>query len=171
MKVKKIIKNQFLKKLRKKGIKIGNNCEISRNVCFGSEPYLISIGDNVRITNGCKFFTHDGSLWVLRNLGKVDKNADKIRPIKIGNNVNIGWNTMIMPGITIGDNVISGAGSIITKNVPSNSVVAGVPARIIETLDEYCDKVSNNLILTKGMNKEEKKAYLLSMYGDSNNEK
>ena len=165
-KIKKMIKLRYINKLRKKGLHIGTNCEISRNVCFGTEPYLISIGDNVRITNGCKFFNHDGSIWVLRNLGNVDKDADKIGIIKIGNNVNIGWNTMIMPGITIGDNVIIGAGSIITKDIPSNSVAAGVPAKVIRTLDEYCKKVTPDLVITKSMNKEEKKVFLLSKFGE-----
>ena len=171
MRLKKMLKNYRINHLRKLGMKIGNNCEISKNVTFGTEPYLISIGDNVRITNGCKFFCHDGSIWVLRNMQKVDKNADKIAPIKIGNNVNFGWNVMVMPGITIGDNVIIGAGSIVTKNIPSNSVAAGVPAKVIKTVDEYYEKISGELVITKHMNPNEKREYLVNKFGDINNEK
>ena len=49
---------------------------------------------------------------------------------------------MIMPGVTIGDNVIIGAGSIVTKDIPSNSIVAGVPAKIISTKEKYIVKVA-----------------------------
>ncbi len=59
--------------LRKLGVKIGKGCEIQRNVSFGSEPYLISLGDNVRVTEGCKFITHDGGVWVLRKLYKDNR--------------------------------------------------------------------------------------------------
>lgn len=165
------INSIYLFHLRRKGMKIGNNCEISRHALFGTEPYLISIGNNVRITNGCRFFCHDGSIGVLRNLEKIDKKSDKIAPIKVGNNVNIGWNTIIMPGVVIGDNVIIGAGSIVTRNIPSNCVVAGVPAKVIRSLDEYCEKVSPELVLTKGMSAKEKKEYLISIFGENNYEK
>ena len=157
--------------LRKKGMKIGQNCIISRKANFGTEPYLISIGNDVRITNGCRFFCHDGSVWVLRNLNKIDKNSDKVSPIKIGNNVNIGWNSIIMPGVTIGDNVIIGAGSIVTKDIPSNSVAAGVPARVIRTIDDYCKKVSAELVMTKGLSKKRKKEFLITKYGEVSYEK
>lgn len=55
-----------IKHLRNKGLRIGNGCEIYRSVNFGSEPYLISIGNDVRITSGVKFCTHDGGIWTLR---------------------------------------------------------------------------------------------------------
>lgn len=170
-KLKIIMKNRYICYLKKSGMQIGNNCEISKNVIFGNEPYLITIGDNVRITNGCRFFCHDGSVWVLRNLGMVDRCADKILPIKVGNNVNFGWNVMVLPGVTIGDNVIIGAGSIITRDIPSNSVAAGVPAKVIKSLDDYYKKVNNDLVLTKHMNNSDKKKYLLSKFGDNLYEK
>ena len=75
--------------LRKRGVKIGDKTYIEKNVVFGSEPYLISIGDNVRITSNVKFITHDGGMWVARNLGILE-NADKFGKINIGNNVKIG---------------------------------------------------------------------------------
>ena len=145
--------------LRKEGVKIGKNSEIYSNTSFGSEPYLIEIGDNVRITQGCRFTTHDGGMWVLRNNGKL-KNADKFGKIKIGNNVHIGINTIVMPGVNIGDNVVVGAGSIVTKNIPSNSVAVGAPARVIETIDEYYEKNKSKVLYTKNMNRNEKKTFL-----------
>ena len=102
--------------LRTYGIVIGKNSEIQSDVNFGSEPYLIELGDNVRITSGVKFVTHDGGLWVLRNNGRL-KNADKFGKITVGNNVHIGFNTIIMPGVNIGNNVIIGCGAIVTKDI------------------------------------------------------
>ena len=55
---------------RELGASIGEGCEIYGGVSFGSEPYLIRIGDNVRITSGVKLITHDGGMWVIRNLSK-----------------------------------------------------------------------------------------------------
>ncbi len=77
---------------------MGRNCVVSNNVYFGTEPYLISIGNQVRLTSNVQFVTHDGGMWVLRNMGLLD-NADKFGTIEIGDNVNIGWNTIIMPNV------------------------------------------------------------------------
>lgn len=152
-----------VKILRKQGIDIGENCEIYSNVSFGSEPYLISIGDNVRITSGCKFITHDGGVWVLRNLKLLD-NGDLFGKITIGNNVHIGLNTVIMPNVTIGDNCIIGCGAIVTKDIPDNSIAVGVPARVIETIDEYYKKNKERCDFTKNMSKKEKKEYIIKKY-------
>lgn len=141
-------------------MKIGENCIVDKTAEFGTEPYLISMGNNVRITKGVRFITHDGSLWVPRNLGLVDKKADFFGKIVIGNNVNIGWDAIIMPGVQIGDNCIIAAGAIVTKNVPDNSVAVGIPARVLESVQEYAHKKKNSCVLTKNMTSEEKKAYL-----------
>ena len=74
--------------IKKIGVKVGKNCEISRDIFWGSEPYLISIGDNCRITRGVEFITHDGGVWVLRNLYD-EKEIDVLGKIIVGNNVNI----------------------------------------------------------------------------------
>jgi acetyltransferase-like isoleucine patch superfamily enzyme len=145
------------------GITIGENCEIYENVNFGSEPYLIEIGKNVRITKGVTFITHDGGMWVLRNNGLL-KDADYFGKIKIGDNVHIGINSVIMPGVNIGDNVIIGVGSIVTKDIPSNSIAAGVPARVIRTLADYYNKYKNNVDYTKHLNADAKKKYLTEKY-------
>lgn len=141
--------------LRLSGVKIGTNSEIYPNVSFGSEPYLIELGDNVRLASGVQLITHDGGLWVLRNSGLLS-NCDKFGKIKIGNNVHIGVSAIILPGVTIGDNVIIGVGAIVTKNIPSNSVAVGVPAKIIESIDDYYDKNKDKIVFTKNMSKEEK---------------
>ncbi|EOV9526573.1 acyltransferase [Bacillus cytotoxicus] len=149
---------------RKTGIvKMGTGCEIYNNVSFGSEPYLVQMGDKVRITAGVRFVTHDGGLWVIRNLG-WSPNADKMGPIIIGDNVFIGWNTIVMPGITIGSNVVIGAGSIVSKDVPDNTVVAGIPAKVICSIEEYYNKNLHRLDETKNMSFEQKKKYYLSKF-------
>lgn len=144
---------------RKKGVKIGENCSIEKNIYFGTEPYLIEIGNNVRLTSGVKFITHDGGMWVLRNLGWLS-NADKFGTITIGNNVNVGWNTIFMPNVNVGDNVVIGAGAIVTKDVPSNMVYAGIPAKKICSIEEYCEKNKGKIDYTKSMTAREKRNYL-----------
>ncbi len=134
---------------------------IGSNVGFGSEPYLITIGDHTRINKNVQFITHDGSLWVVRNLYPEYRDADLIKPIKIGSNVQIGNNAIILPGIIVGDNCIIGAGAVVTHDVPNNSVVAGVPARYIESLEEYIEKNKAFFIHTKGLSSKEKREMII----------
>jgi len=109
------------------GVAVGEECRIYTSN-FGSEPFLISIGNKVTITSGVKLVTHDGSAWLMR-----DEKGRRYRyqPIKIGDNVFIGVNSIVMPGVKIDDRVIVAAGSVVTKSVPSGSIIAGVPAKII----------------------------------------
>lgn len=117
---------------RKQGVQIGDDCSIS-SCDFGTEPYLITIGNHVQITDGVKFFTHGGG-WVLR---EEIPNFDIFGRITIGNNVYIGNNAIILPGITVGDNVLVAAGAIVTKSIPTNSIVGGNPAKIIGNIDDF----------------------------------
>ena len=141
---------------RRIGVNVGDGCEFYRDICWGSEPYLITIGDNVRITSGVKFVTHDGGVWVLRNMKNLQK-IDLFGEIKIGNNVHIGFNSIIMPGVKIGNNCIIGCGAVVTKDVPDNTIVGGVPAKIIKNIDEYYNKHKENFDFTKGFSKDENK--------------
>ena len=145
---------------RKKGTTIGEGCELRGDYPFGSEPYLIALGNHVRVNSGVQFVTHDGSVWVLRGLaGKNEKYPEELKKsdifgsITVGNNVQINTNVMILPGVTIGDNVIIGAGAIVTRDIPDNSVAVGIPARVIETIDEYLAKHKklDDITYTKGM--------------------
>lgn len=142
---------------------IGSGCSVERDVVFGSEPYLISIGNNVRITFGVKFATHDGGMWTLRKCGLLE-NADVFGKIVVGDNTNIGWNAIILPGVKIGKNCVIGAGAVVTKDVPDNSVVAGCPAKVIETIDEYYEKAKGKCDFTKNMSWIDKKTYLMNKY-------
>jgi len=132
---------------RAMGVKVGKRCRIySTN--FSSEPYLISIGDHVTITDNVQFITHDGAVWVFR---EVHPNLDLFGEIKIGNNIFIGLNTILLPGTEIGDNVIIAAGSVLKGVYPANSVIAGVPGKIISTIEEYYQKNSEKFVALKGV--------------------
>ncbi|WP_104372166.1 acyltransferase [Desulfocucumis palustris] len=147
---------------RKLGVRVGRGGQILANPLkvFGTEPWLIKIGDHVDITAGVQFLSHDGGIWVARGLDPELNKYDSFKPITVGNNVMIGINSLIMPGITIGDNVIIGGYSVITKDVSSNSIVAGVPAKPISNLESYLERIQANLVPTKHMSQEQKRAYL-----------
>ena len=101
-------------------------------------------------------------MWVLRNLGLKD--IDCFGEIIIGDNVHIGWNAIIMPNVKIGDNCVIGAGAVVTKDIPNNSIAVGIPARVIETVEEYEEKVLTRCDYTKSLTYSEKKAYLLEKF-------
>ena len=144
------------------GVKIGKNCNI-QDVSFGSEPYLVEIGNHVQITAGTKIFTHGGG-WVFR-----DKypNFDYFGKVVIKDNVYIGNNCLIMPGVTIGSNVIIGAGSVVTKSVSDGKIVAGNPAKIIGETNELLERLLPFNINSKGLTYLEKKNLLLSLSNDN----
>ena len=125
------------------GFKAGKGCVVTGKINFGSEPYLIEIGNRVRITNNVTFHTHDGGTGVLR-----DKYPDinVFGRIIVKDNVFLGSNTTILPGITINENVIVAAGSVVTKDLEPDSVYAGIPARRIKSLQEYETKVLENAV-------------------------
>lgn len=150
------IKKNPIDYYRSIGVEIGDNCRLIGDVGFGSEPYLIKLGSHVSITTS-KFITHDGGVWVFRDDYPL---IDVIAPIIVGNNVFIGANCTIMPGVTIGNNVVIGAGSIVTKNLEENAVYAGIPARLVKSLDEYKKNILEKSIMTKGLNDIEKRKYL-----------
>lgn len=141
------------------GVKIGSNCRLI-NVSFSTEPYLITIGNHVSATQ-VRFETHDGGVWVFR-----DKNPelDIVKPIKVGNNVYIGFGAVILPGVSIGDNAVIGAYAVVTKDVPENTVSVGIPARVIKNVDEYIAKSVQSGDNTKSMSIEEKKFFYLNKY-------
>jgi acetyltransferase-like isoleucine patch superfamily enzyme len=106
--------------------------------CFGSEPWLITLGNNVHITGDCQFLTHDGSTLILR---KDIPDLELTAPIEIGNDVFIGFRTIILPGVKIGNRCIIGAGSVVNKSIPDNSVAVGNPCRVVKSIDDYLEKI------------------------------
>lgn len=106
-------------------IEIGENFYINHNSVFLDEA-KITIGNNVFIGPNCGFYTASHPLEAdLRNKG-----LETAKPITIGNNVWIGGNVCILGGVTIGDNTVIGAGSVVTKNIPENSVAFGYPCQV-----------------------------------------
>ena len=117
----------------------------------------IHLGKHVFINMGCKFqdqggiFVGDGTLIghnvVLATLNHARAPQDRASmvpaPIHIGQNVWIGANVTVLPGVTIGDGAIVAAGAVVTKDVPANTIVGGVPARVLRTIDEEEQQCTN----------------------------
>lgn len=144
--------------LREHGVVIGENLRLfnHNSICIDiTTPGLVQIGDNVVIAGNVTILSHDycTSVFMYRYFDYVSGRS----AIKIGSNVHIGQKAIILRGVTIGDNVIIGAGAIVTKDIPSDSVVAGIPARVVCTLDEYYQKRK-----TKAL--EEAKQYARELY-------
>ncbi len=120
---------------RKQGAQIGK-----RNRIFIRKldaPYLVKIGNHCTVASGVCLLTHDGGVWIFR-----DKFPDLqvFGPIEIEDNCFIGQNAIILPGVKIGKNSVIGAGAVVTKSIPPNSVAAGSPARVISTVEDYFEK-------------------------------
>ena len=103
-------------------------CFIDPTHCF-----LIDIGDNVTFSIRVTLMAHDAS--TKKSLGYT-----KIGRISVGDNVFVGANTTILPNVSIGNNVVIGANSLVTKSIPDNCVVAGNPARVLCSLEEFKEK-------------------------------
>lgn len=149
---------------RSRGAKIGEGCEIYTTASLGSEPYLVKLGNHVRLNEGVVLDTHDGGVWVLRGLKKEYANIDSFGKIKIGNNVHVGNNSIVLPGVTIGSNVIIGCGAVVTKDIPDNSIAVGVPAKVIESIEEYIKKNEEKFVNTKMLSRDDKEKYLKKMF-------
>ena len=136
--------------LRKKGAQIGEGVTIyapNKTLIDKTSPFLLKIGNKVRITEGVKILTHDYSWSVLKSFSSENIKMGQILgcqgAVEIGNNVFIGMNAIITCGVTIGDNVIIGAGSVVTKNCASDGVYAGVPAKRIMGIEDFYNKRKN----------------------------
>lgn len=163
-KIVRLYKNLFWsleRQAKSAGVKLGKNNFIASRF-WSTEPYLIEIGDNCQITAGVKLFTHGGAGAARRWYPKFDT----FGKVKIGNYVYIGNNSLIMPGVEIGDNVLIAAGSVVTKSLPSNVIVGGNPTKYICSIEEF---INNNLKYntdSKGVSPKEKREFLLSLSDD-----
>ncbi len=110
-------------------IHIGENFYANVN-CVILDGAKVSFGDNVFIAPNCGFYTAGHPLDVAqRNQG-----LEYALPITIGNNVWIGANVAVLPGVTIGDNCVIGAGAVVTKDIPENTLAVGNPARPVRKI-------------------------------------
>lgn len=144
------------------GVRMGEGCRLI-NVSFSTEPYLISLGDRVSAT-ACHFETHDGGVWVLR---QRHPNIDLVKRIVVGDNVFIGYGSVLLPGVTVGSNVVIGAYSVVSRDIPSNSVAVGSPAKVVRTIQAYEEKVLAEGKMTKGLREVAKRRYYESDIGQS----
>lgn len=137
----------FVAYARKLGVRVGEGCRIYI-LSWGSEPFLISIGNRVTVSSRVRFITHDGSTWLFRKGSKG--RFQKYLPIVVGDDVFIGANSILMPGVTVGSRVVIGAGTVVTKNVPDNSVVVGNPGRVVRSFDSLAEKISATCVFDDG---------------------
>ena len=125
------LKNQILRVL---GAKIGKNCLIYTSLCNIDKVYTknITIGNNVTIAKGVYLWCHDLAKNYIEKSKKVPFCEPYVGKIKIGDNCFIGTNAVILPDVTLGRDVVVGAGSIVTRSFTSNVVIGGNPAKIIK---------------------------------------
>lgn len=132
----------YINYLRSKHVSIGDNCIIyspNKTSIDVERGHMLKIGDYVKITSGVKILTHDYSRSVLCNLSEYG-DVGEAAVTKIGNNVFIGVNSIILMGSQIGNNTIVGAGSVVSGVFPDNVVIAGNPARVICDIKQYYEK-------------------------------
>ena len=129
---------ESIEELRARGVKIGKNTDLySTNIDY-NHGHLVEIGDNVGISTNVTILAHDAS--TKKKIGYT-----KIAGVKIGNGSWVGSGCIILPGTTIGDNVIIGAGSVVRGTIPDNSVAIGNPAKVICSTSEYIEKNKKKL--------------------------
>ena len=128
-----------VKLARRQGVSIGEDCHLVSMPKWGSEPWLITLGNHIEVSSDVHFITHDGSTWVFRN---QDRYKDVIRygKIEIKDNCFIGARTTMLQGVSIGPNSVVGACSLVNNDVEPNSVYAGIPAKRICSIEEYAEK-------------------------------
>ena len=112
-------------------IEIGENFFMNMN-CVILDGAKVTFGDNVFVAPGCGFYTAGHPL----DAEQRNRGLEYARPIKVGSNVWIGGNVCVLPGVTIGDNSVIGAGSVVTRDIPSGVVAAGNPCRVIRLIGE-----------------------------------
>ena len=121
--------------LMARGLVLGKNVTISASAYIdGSYPYLIRIGDNCSLAEHVRLLAHDATTF------KFINGHTRLGRIEIKDNCFIGERTIILPGVTIGPNVLVAAGSVVNRDIPPNSCVAGVPARVYAKFDQFIER-------------------------------
>ncbi len=147
-------KESFIRSLVNTGLELGNNVDIVSSFFFDPPHcFLISIGDNCTICPNVRLIAHDASTKKILGYTKIGR-------IIIKENCFLGDSVIVLPGVTIGPYSIIGAGSIVTHDVPSHTVAAGNPARVISTLDNYIQKIE---VLRDGKNDFTEKYFIQNL--------
>lgn len=146
------------------GMQVGERVNFISTPNFGSEPYLIKIGDDTTISFDVAFVTHDAATRVIRNLRDGNPETVIYGNIVIGRNCFIGCRTTLLAGVKIGDNTIIGACSLVNRDIPSNVIAAGNPCRVICSLEEYREKHEKDFLYMVSLPYKEKKEYLLKHF-------
>jgi acetyltransferase-like isoleucine patch superfamily enzyme len=129
-----------IRRARRDGVVIGDDCIFSGLPEFGSEPYLISIGSHVRFAGRVVMITHDGGIRVIQTLNPQRyQKVRKFGRIDIRDNCVIGWGAIILPGVTIGPDCVIAAGSVVTRSIPPGVLAAGNPAKPVMTVQQYAE--------------------------------
>jgi hypothetical protein len=103
-----------------------------------TRPSLVTIGSNCYFNSHFTLLTHD---WVTKVFIQSGREfLPSSGRVTIGNNVSTGQHVMVLKGVTIGDNVFIGAGSIVTKDIPANSIAVGAPCKVVMSLEDYYQK-------------------------------
>jgi acetyltransferase-like isoleucine patch superfamily enzyme len=124
--------------LRKCGVEVGENCFIApTGLETQIDPALLKIGNHVAIATGVSILNRDDATWVFEGDAR---GPGAYGPVVIHDNCFIGYRAIIYPNVRIGPNSVVGAGSVVTSDVPPNTLVMGVPARPFGSLDRYRDK-------------------------------
>lgn len=155
--------------LRSIGVKIGEKCDIYTTINdFGTEPWLIEIGNFVTIAGGVRFLNHDGASRLFRsNFENMNLFGNRFGKIHIHDNCFVGHSSILLPDVEIGPNSIIGAGSVVTKSVPPESVAAGNPARVLFTLKEYIARYRAKMLPLTCRNREElRREVTLKIWGE-----
>lgn len=123
--------------LRGKGIQIGRGTKLRPSSCYidTTRPSLVTIGRNCMLNENFRLLTHDFVCRVFRNSGRDFVNSSG--RVTIGDNVSFGQNVTVLKGVSIGDNCFIGAGSIVSKDIPANSIAVGSPCKVVMTLEEF----------------------------------
>jgi len=123
-----------VKECRSRGVAVGERTVFHAGVIVDfSHGFHIEIGDDVTLAPRVHILAHDAST-------KKHLNYTRLGKVKIGNRVFVGADSIVLPGVFIGDDVVVGAGSVVTRDIPARSVAAGNPARVVSSLDEFLEK-------------------------------
>lgn len=145
-----------LERYRMNGAVIGENVRAFSPI-FSPEAYLINVGNDVTISTGVRFCTHDNSAIKI-----FDEATDFVGPITIGDHSFIGMNAILMGGITLPKYCIVGAGSVVTKSFSQKGcIIAGNPAKIIGSIDRIREMKCDNTFNFRGMTATQKKKEIL----------